>query len=189
MNFKVSIGNLKLGKDTAIINITSSLNCPAKKLNLCKVSQICYAAKAERLYKAVLPYRQAQEKQWESMSAAEIAIGITAIKHKTPIKYLRFSESGDFRNQFDVWKMSKIADLLAPAGIKVYGYTARKDLNFDNLSQNMTVNGSGFKVHNSFTAIPKTQAPSKEEVMCVGNCRNCHKCKERNGLQIVNHYH
>ena len=55
--------------------------------------------------------------------------------------YMRFSGDGDFKSQADIDKMSDIADVLALANIKVYGYTTREDLDYSNISDNMTVNG------------------------------------------------
>jgi hypothetical protein len=37
----------------------------------------------------------------------------------------------------------------------VYTYTARKDLNYENISDNLVVNGSGFMVSNNFYVINK----------------------------------
>jgi hypothetical protein len=54
-------GNRKIPKSTAIFNMSSALNCPSKKLGLCKAASQgakCYARKAEILYPQVLPYRE-----------------------------------------------------------------------------------------------------------------------------------
>ncbi len=181
---KISNGNMKIGKDTLIINITSATDCPSKRLGLCRVYTKCYAMKAERLYPHCLPYRREQTYQWDNNSAAELAdlIILEAYKHKhNKIKYLRFSEAGDFRNQEDVDKMSAVADILIKHDIRVYGYTARRDLDFSKISRNMVVNGSDFMLSNSFTAVPKTKPLP---LMCPGNCRTCTLCKSANGLKI-----
>lgn len=186
---KVSKGNHKLGTDTLILNITSAAACPSKAKGLCKIPGKCYAAKAERQYPQVGPYREGQTKVWDKSPAEELAIDLVGIinRSRSPIRYLRFSEAGDFRHQEDVNKMSRIAELIAPHGIKVYGYTARNDLDYSRVSSNMTVNGSGFMVHNSFTAAASVD-PGKE-LVCPGNCRICDKCKEHNGLEIKVKYH
>lgn len=185
---KISRGNRKLGKDTLILNITSATKCPSKALGLCKIPGKCYAMKAERLYPQVGPYREAQTTQWDSCSAQILADSIVDLVTKAksnPIKYLRFSEAGDFRDQADVDKMSQIAERLAPFGVKVYGYTARKDLDFSVVHSNMVVNGSGFMIHNQFTATKSIGIQSGNgDLVCPGNCRNCHMCKQRNGLDI-----
>lgn len=184
---KVSRGNHKLGKDTLILNITSAAACPSRALGLCKIATKCYARKAETQYPAVKPYREAQTKIWDQMSSVEIAMDLVDILTRArpagSIKYLRFSEAGDFRDQADVDKMSKIAQLLIAYGVRVYGYTARKDLDFTKVHENMVVNGSGFMVHNMFTATKLLNIYALD-LVCPGNCRDCHKCKSRNQLDI-----
>lgn len=185
---KLSNGNLKLGNDTLILNMTSAANCPSKKLGLCRVGNKCYAAKAERLYPNVLPYRNEQERIWDSQDAHEIAQGIfSVIDHKRhPITYLRFSESGDFKAQLDVDKMSLLSDLLK-GSLRVYGYTSRVDLDYSKVSDNMTVNGTMHMIHNSF--IPTEDTSGDYDIICPGDCRGCHACKSRNGWRIANEYH
>lgn len=102
---------------------------------------------------------------------------------KHGVQYLRFSESGDFRTQSDVNKMDELARLVKKSGLKTYGYTARQDLDFSKV-KHMTVNGSGFMVHNQFTA---TSNPSG--TICPLNCRNCNMCKQPQGLNIEVKYH
>ena len=183
----VSIGNHKIGRDTMIINITSARDCMAKKLGLCQFCgrkhNPCYARKAEKQYPQVLPYRRRQTGVWDRLSADEIADGLIQIatrRRKTPIRYLRFSEAGDFRTQADVKKMAHIAIVLNRHNIIIYGYTARKDLDYARLPKNMVVQGSGFMVHNQFTAV---KTPKKGAV-CAGNCRICGLCKTRSRRRI-----
>lgn len=184
----VSNGNRKIGDDTLILNMTSATDCPSKALGLCKIPGICYAMKAERQYPQVLPYRRAQTLQWDKMTAGEIGAGLMAIVRaaRHEIKYVRFSEAGDFRTQADVDKMSELAEYLNTFNIRVYGYTARQDLDFSRISSNMIVNGSGFKVSNNFQAVPKTQPL---QLMCPGNCRSCSLCKTSNNLTIGVAFH
>ncbi len=184
----VSNGNHKIGSDTLILNMTSATDCPSKVLGLCKLGKKCYAMKAERQYPQILPYRRAQEEYWGHSTAEEIAkdLGAEIKKHKkTPIKFIRVSEAGDFRSQLDVEKLSKVADLVwsEPNSAKFYVYTARKDLDFSKISPNLVVNGSGFVVNNSFTAVPK-KGIEKYSTICPGNCRGCDLCKSAAGLQI-----
>ena len=189
---KVSNGNHKIGKNTLIINMTSATDCPSKKLGLCQLGSDCakcYALKAERQYPAVLPYRRAQERIWDLLSAWQIADQIVQIaqrKRKHHIKHLRFSEAGDFRSQADVDKMSDVAENLKPFGIRVYGYTARRDLDFSKVSDNLTVNGSAFMVHNKFTAV---KGIDSAKPVCAGNCRSCNLCKVPRGIEIQVEYH
>ena len=179
--FLYSNGNKKIGHDTVILNITSASNCPSDKLGLCKVSKLCYAKKIERYNPYYKPFCDRQTKQWDTLTAKQIVINILHIKDKNPdVKYLRYSEAGDFRTQEDINKMSDIAELLKPVGIRVYGYTARSDLDFSNVSDNMTVTGTYFNVHNCFK--PVRQFTSK--IRCQANCRTCNLCKNRNNKTI-----
>ena len=198
---KIANGNSKIGKDTLIMNITSATDCASAKLGLCKVADKCYALKPERMYPNCIPSRNEQTKAFDSLSAHEIALELIK-KVKTrekrnaslwlrnkpmlpEIKYLRFSEAGDFRTQADIEKISTIADLLREYNVRVYGYTARKDLTFTGISDNMTVNGSGFMIHNNFKAVKK----AKTKLVCIGSCIRCKLCTVRHGetVEIVIH--
>ena len=184
---KISNGNSKIGKDTLILNITSATDCPSKKLGLCKHADKCYAMKAERQYKQVLPFRREQTMQWDRgvYNIYDEIIKMPKVI-KGNIKYLRFSESGDFRSQEDINNMSLLAEWLKERNIYIYGYTARKDLDFSNVSDNMTVNGSGFMLHNEFKAVYEY---SNNALQCLGDCKICNRCKYRTGKTIEVKYH
>jgi hypothetical protein len=175
----ISQGNHKLGKDTLILNMTSATDCPSRALGLCSLPSKCYAMKAERMYKAVLPYRRRQAEYWDKHGPIKIASDLREElgRHtKSPIKFIRISEAGDFRAQADVTKLYIIADLLADTGVIIYGYTARKDLQFPFGPSNLVLNGSGFMLDNMFTATdPKLL--KNYQVVCAGNCRICSLCK------------
>jgi len=179
----ISNGNKKIGNDTLIINFTPATTCPSKQLGLCKVCSICYAMKAERMYKQVLPYRQRQEVYWDNTPVVTIAKDLQqeiALRHGR-IKYIRFSEAGDFKDQTSLDKLKMLAELIKDLGVTVYGYTARKDLDFSNLPENLVINGSSFMVSNSFTAVKQ---PGPTDIVCPGNCRECSMCKSSKGLDI-----
>ena len=184
---RVSQGNKKVGKDTLILNMCSSTACPSKQAGLCNHPNKCYAMKAERCYPTVLPYRQAQENTWRTYEYRAIADDLVdIIKSKKGIKYLRFSEAGDFSEQYDVDKMYNIARIVKlDTGVHTYGYTARKDLEFRG-EDYMTVNGSGFMLDNNFKAVDKYTG--KGEV-CKMNCRVCDYCKRAGGELIEVKYH
>ena len=182
----VSQGNLKIGKDTLIFNMNAAANCPADKLGLCKHADICYAKKAEIQYPAVLPYRNRQAIYWDECTAENFTAELLNIisRKKAKIKYIRFSESGDFQSQSDIDKLSDIAEMLKFAGIKVYTYTARKDLNFANISDNLTVNGSNFMISNNFQL-----TTDKNLVNCPADCKICNKCKvsKNRNIYVLKH--
>lgn len=189
---KYSIGNMKIGKDTIIINMSSATDCASKELGFCKIGRKCYALKAENFRKNCLPYRRAQGLLWNELPASQFIVDILKIarnKRSSVIKFVRFSESGDFRTQADVDKMSVIAEGLKRHGIRVFTYTARQDLCFNGVSDNLVVNGSSFMIHNSFTAVQKGYGEMPEEKRCAGDCRACSLCKVRGNFKIVNAYH
>ena len=179
---EISHGNIKIGKDTLIINITSAHDCRSDALGLCAVSNKCYAKKSEKQYPAVLPYRRRQEKQWDMFSGKELGIMISniALRKRTEIKFLRVSEAGDLRNQEDLEKLKQLA---LNTHLTVYTYTARNDLNFANLPDNLIVNGSGFDIDNAFSVIHKDDIDNHEYV-CPGVCLDCSWCKEKGHKDI-----
>ena len=184
----VSRGNSKpcIGRDTLILNITSAWDCESQKLGLCKIPvHKCYARRCEIFRPNVLAYRRKQTTQWDGMSPDELTAGILAkakrIRSGPSIKYLRISESGDLRNQADVFKLSRIAHALGRKGIKTYVYTARSDLDFSRVSRYLTVNGSGFMVHNEYRAVKGL--PAKETV--CPNKAKCKLCKVRGGVTVL----
>ena len=175
--------NKKLGPETVVLNMESATDCSSKKLGLCQHCKICYAMKAERLYPPVLPYRRRQAQQWQAETVDVIAASVTRFKKA---KYLRFSEAGDFKTQADVDKMSRISEKLKALKIKVYGYTARRDLDYSSVSDNMTVNGSGFTVHNQFKVVSE-RVPGA--LNCSGSCKTCGLCKTSKNriINVVKH--
>jgi hypothetical protein len=187
----ISFGNKKLSKEIAIFNMQPAKNCSSKKLGLCKVCKICYANKAEYLYPSVLPYRLRQEKYWSNTDASKFVNDflLAIANKKTKVKYLRISESGDFNCQSDIDKLVLIANKLKKYNIQVYTYTARTDLNFENI-ENLVVNGSGFLVSNNFSAVPQLpETLNKNEKICKGNCRLCKLCTKKNNNTIYIKYH
>jgi hypothetical protein len=182
----VSVGNKKLRDSTAIFNMNPASVCPSAALGMCLCSDKCYARKAERLYKAVLPFRERQQKAFITRSADEIASAVIASGTKSkPIKEFRFSESGDFANQKAVDKMTAICAILKESDIACYGYTARKDLDFKELMAVATVQGSSFMVTNNFKYIPKGETIEGCDKVCAGDCRICSLCWTVKGLVIA----
>jgi hypothetical protein len=172
--------------------------CPAKDLGLCQLGTRCYATKAERLYKNVLPYRLRQHKYWQESTANGIAADFGLLLHKirAPIKYLRFNEAGDFFGQEDVQKLSLVAEFLKREHhIITYGYTAREDLNFENV--HFLVKGSSHDSGNNgktivmkknmikdhLSTLPRNER--KKWITCPMSCKECDICKEKTGKNII----
>lgn len=196
MDFK--LGNKKIGTDTLIFNMGSATNCASKLAGLCDID--CYAMKAERQYKAVLPYRTRQEKAWLNNDSFEIAEQITSFlaKKRNVVKYVRVNEAGDLHSEKCLYKLIELANMLPE--LKFYTYTHRSDIITDNtakeLPKNLVINTSDFKRKglNQFKAVKVSfkvkshQKQAKEirkdiqetfntNIVCMGDCSTCNLCK------------
>ena len=189
---KLKWGNHKLPKNTMIFNMTSAENCPAAKLGLCKLNALkikCYALKAEQQYKEhVLKARKEQEEYWNTRSVDDILNDMRKKieSRKSETKYFRYNESGDFKNQEDIEKLSEIAKKLNEEfSITTYGYSARSDLDFKNV--NFLVKGSGHDNGNNGTTIVvnKKEDVPKDYITCTGSCIDCDVCKKLNKLNVA----
>lgn len=199
----LSNGNTKLGPDTLVINLTSATDCPSRKLGLCQLDnplKDCYALRPEYFRPKCLPYRRRQANYWDRTVNMTIyhdtkTIILQAnrskyVKAAGGIKYLRFSESGDFRNQRDVQRLNTIARFLDfKFDIITYGYSARSDLDFTQ-ADSLLVKGSGHDNGNNGTVIcrPLTKAQRANKTIiidgvkhfiCPGKCYGCSFCKSK----------
>jgi hypothetical protein len=170
-----SFGNLKQESTTAIFNMTPALSCPSESLGLCRNPKVCYAKYPERAFPNVSGHRKHQARFWELCTPELFVYELT----KFDFEKLRFSEAGDFRHQGDVTKVKAIALLL---GKPVWTYTARRDLDFSHLPDNLTISGSGFILDNQFNAV--ADPDQYDGVVCPGNCRICDYCCQKAGRQI-----
>jgi len=204
---EVSQGNSKIGTDTLILNMGSATRCPSKAKGLCKLGRRCYALKAEIMYDNTLPYRDRQADYWLNTSAKKIASALSTIilklnKKSRVIDYIRFNESGDFWSQADVSKLDKVAGYVrAETGVVVYGYTARKDLNFSKVTSFLVKGSSNGAGNNGETIARHPQIvhdnsaflrdrnyyneAGKMYAVCPGNCRICIICKIKNDTNVV----
>lgn len=181
----VQFGNKKLPNTTVIFNMTSATDCVALALGLCHVEDVpgrryCYALHAERQWPHPLPYRRAQAKIWDKITAEEFAIGLLAIPKSKKAKLLRFNEAGDFRSQNDVDKAEEIGRLLATAGILAHAYTSRRDLSFKKLKY-LNVIGSGFQApgtRGEFRIVELEKELPAGYMKCPGSCYDCTACME-----------
>jgi hypothetical protein len=173
--------------------MASAHDCPSRKLNLCVAAKLgikCYAIKSEYAYwPNVLPFRRRQEKFWKSINATNFVKQFIEInsRKRTPFTALRLNESGDFHSQKCVDKAEQIAKELAKHNVKVYCYTSRKDLNFNNCKY-LIVSGSGFKkkgVSNIFKIIKDLKERPKNYKTCKGDCKICKICQGRNNKTVV----
>ncbi len=183
----LTYGNLKLPKTTAIFNITAAKDCPAKQF--CPHVKDCYALKSEIRYPNTLRYHRKQTEYFDLLSARQLAksflLDMRDKKHF--VDKFRFSESGDFRNQSDVDKMTEIAKIISDTGRHVYGYSCRPDLNLEELKKVATVNGNHFAASNTVRIV--SQFSNNGEIQCKANCRLCDACATANGaiIEIIKH--
>jgi hypothetical protein len=195
----VSRGNMKLGKDTLIFNAGTATDCPSIRLGYCQAGKACYALKAEKQYPQSYPYRTRQSMLYHNISALLFANMIVKIvkNSRTPIKYFRYNESGDFDNQKQINWFTKVCSILEYNGIKCYGYTARADLDIVELSKHSQVNVSNDKFDNTldinrFKMMIELSSKIDNTCLCSAdsekNCSDCNLCKESTGLiQVLKH--
>lgn len=156
----LSWGNRKISDTTAIFNMNSAHNCPNKKTQengesetgLCQVPwEVCYAGQTEKQYDTAREYRDRQEFLWDCIDPVTFGKAFLMVVNRK-IKYgnledmsdvdLRLSEAGDFRNNQDVYKAEKIAEILTDNGVEsVYTYSASYKINawFKLETENLTV--------------------------------------------------
>lgn len=180
-----SYGNAKLPKSTLIINLTSAEFCPSASLGLCKIANICYARKCERIY----PNYRAKNLFMGWWLTATPTANIIALLEAyidnapQPITTIRLDEAGDFIDQGRVSQWNNIAGhFWNRNGIITYTYTCRSDLDFS-AANYIIVNGSLPGIQGAvreFKCIPAleydTMVPHAGEYMCPRDCNNCHMC-------------
>lgn len=176
----------------------SARDCPSKQLGMCRIGDRCYAAKAERLYKNVLPYRTRQYNYWRETDESSMAVHFNEIlkRIRVPIKYLRFNEAGDFHTQACVQKLSGIARYLKEFhNIITYGYTARRDLDFsdvhflvkgsshDSGNNGKTIVLKKFKITEALSTLSEGERENWK--VCPMSCKACDICKTPTGENII----
>ena len=186
-------GNTKLPKQTAIFNMGSATDCPAKKIGLCSACIArtkCYAMKSEVPSRPqVLPFRRRQEKFWKGVTAEKFALEFLALNAMKPVPFtaMRLNEAGDFWDQDCIEKAETIAKILKGFGVKVYCYTSRSDLDFTG-TKHLVVNGSGFRkpgITSEFKIIPSEKDLPKGYKLCPQDCKICDRCSFKGKLTAV----
>jgi len=174
-----------------IFNFTSAKNCPAKLNGNCKIPKMCYARKAEYMYKNCIPYRNRQEMYFDECDIIDFVNRVSTMvnnKHRTiKIKYLRFSEAGDFKNQKVLDKFAKCCKQLKKSvpQLIIYGYSAQNNLDFSELRKYATINGQFNRISNKVIIINNIKdIPKEAKFICNGDCHNCTYCKESKGRNI-----
>lgn len=177
LNDHISWGNNKVAKSVVIFNMNSATDCPnaatseeePSETGACQVPwSDCYAHVTESQYPNPLDYRRRQEYLWDRLSAEQWAGAFKCIlsRKRNDVTAIRFSEAGDFRNNDDVKKVDKIAQMLATEGIDVYTYSASHKLDWSN-AEHFTVNQSNGLANygdRRFSAVPIPEGESAEDV-------------------------
>lgn len=180
MRFRIS--SLVYDKTVAIYNTGgAAADCPSAHAGYCIHSEICYAAKSEKIWKGIIKYRRRQGRAWRHTDAKTFANALTQL-HAMGVKHLRFNESSDFFSQQDVDKLNEAASLTP---VNIFGYTANPFLSYKDslinlkLSQMYSVPGvtgraiaisKGSKVSRGFKLCPKTSGKIKR---CNDGCGVC----------------
>lgn len=190
-----TFGNNKLPTSTLIFNMGTAARCPSRELGLCETINCgikCYALKAEQQYKNAVPqYRTRQEIAWKEMSAIEIANKfINAIKRKrSPTTAIRFNESGDFWSQDCVSKLNDITKIVQKEypELRVYGYSARRDLDFKLRGIKFIIKASSgdFGNNGSTCVVDKYETVPSGYIKCPGSCKTCSICSQPTKINVA----
>ena len=178
----LSKGSHKLPKDTAIFNLPHMTTCPGATEE-CK--KYCYAAKAERIYKGTVPFRQ---KNFELSKTEEFPeLVIKTLSRMRVLKRVRIHESGDFYNQEYLNKWVKIAKALP--GIIFTAYTKSLHLDFTEMKKlpNVVLFASidpttpkymleANTIEAKATVVAKDGEAPKGYFLCPGSCKSCNHC-------------
>jgi len=194
----LSLGNRKLQDDIAIFNLPHRRTCPGATPE-CK--KYCYAQKAERLYKATLPYRELNFKTSKTKHfVKDVIAALSNIQHK--VRAVRIHESGDFYNQEYLNKWVEIAKAFPK--IIFTAYTKSLHLNFTEAKRlkNMVLFASIDPTTPKYmldrntlkykaTVIKPGQKIPRGYFECPGSCRNfnCTHCYHKKTKNVAFHQH
>lgn len=201
------LGNLKIGEDTIVMNENHGLNCFSDKMGYCENCNQCYGKKAPITYPNSFLFNLSAEINFNRLSVEEIINSIeTSYKSELEakkLKFMRFSEMGDFKSFKLFLKANEIAKhLYNKYGIISYTYTHNKELlQYKEAIKNsyIVVNwsieaGNGFKhaiTCNDVSKLENYFSQPEKYVICQGKCRNCSYCKDKDDLRtvvFVNHF-
>lgn len=196
----VKVGNLKIGDDTLILNMNHPLNCYCSKKGYCNLCGKCYAKKSSNTYINSCLYNIAAEINFMKLPVDKIISDIEAVilNAKTPIKFIRFNEAGDFISYKHFKKANKIATYFKNKyNIISYSYTHNIELE----KYITEINNSNIVVNYSYDiktdlSVKKCIVINEQEiknyvnddsnyVICPGSCTNCSYCKNQTDKRIV----
>lgn len=190
-----SRGNRKLPKTTAIFNLPHMTTCPGATEE-CK--KYCYAAKAERMYKNTLPYRQRNyQASKEPTFVDEI---VSELRRSRNITAVRIHESGDFYNQEYLNKWVEVASRMP--NLVFTAYTKSLHLDFSAMLKlpNVVLFASidpttpphmllANQISAVATVIPKKATAPEGFFTCPGSCKSCNHCYTIGAGSVAFHQH
>lgn len=172
----LSIGmNSKLGKRVGVFNLPQLVTCPGFT-EYCK--SVCYAGKAERLYKNAKAKRQ---RNYIATQQADFVTKIVTEIQDSKIKLVRWFESGDAYDQVFLEKVFEVCKLTPT--VKYLMYTKSFMLDWKNMPANLQVYWS--VDHTTTRTIPagltarireKNSPLVSGEVTCVPQGATKHYC-------------
>lgn len=174
----LTFGNNKIADNTGIFNFNSATDCPNADSNkdnptdtgVCQVPwESCYAHKAENIYDDALASRRRQQFLFDNVDAFTFADALLHVKDRMTyaFKYLRVSESGDFRHRGDIIKWDTIAERLS-GEITVYTYSASHKLDWSHaehfvVNQSNNLDNYGDRL---FSAVPTSDDIPEDSIFC-----------------------
>lgn len=207
--FTISTSNKKLNKEDKISSISYGpyYLCPNLLNSTCRNCNICYGAKNERFKNIVksrlknyIFFNAAAELKKQDINQYQNLIK-AAVKQqeKNITDIMRISQQSDIPNNeiLDVLK-DIISEIENYRSIKAYGYSKTKNLDYNNLNDNIIFNQSvslkttieeleEIQTTNTFITITKELNEQLQETgkiknyyLCQNNCSKCKNCSSKN---------
>lgn len=180
-------------------SLSISLNCYCSKKGYCNLCNKCYAKKSSNTYINSCLYNIAAEINFIKLPVDKIISDIETVilNAKTPIKFIRFNEAGDFISYKHFKKANKIATYFKNKyNIISYSYTHNIEL-----ERYITeINNSNIVINYSYDiktdlSVKKCIVINEQEIknyvndpnyiICTGSCTNCSYCKNQTDKRIV----
>ena len=192
---QVTRGNHKLPRDIVIWDLPHGSTCPGATAE-CK--KYCYAFKAERMYKQVLPYRQVNYKMSLRKDFAELMIA--KLKSMRGVRALRLHSSGDLYNQEYLNKWVKVIKAFPEITFTAYTKSLHLDFTEAKKCKNFILFASMDPTTPAFmkaanTIKRKARVVKKGEKVptgyfeCPGSCKSCSHCYTKGARSVAFHQH
>lgn len=212
--FTISTSNKKLNKEDKISSISYGpyYLCPNLLDNNCRNCNICYGAKNER-FKNIVKSRlknyiffnaAAELKKQDINQYQKVIKAAVKQQRKNITNIIRISQQSDIPNN-DILEVLKdiIAEIETDKSVKAYGYSKTKNLDYENLADNIIFNQSvslkttieeleKIQTTNTFITISKELNEQLQETgkiknyyLCQNNCSKCKNCSSKNNKPTI----